>query len=334
MISLYGRYIQKNPSKPILKVWVQRYNSRGCATVERRLKALPQSRALKTHKLDNVCPGEVKPVIPTPPVSVTPSPTPTTVNTGGTPSATSGSAPTAPAVQSSGVITTSTSHQNHTVSAIPSTPAPTTTPAPAKAPAPAPAPTPPVSTPQSQDLLWSNPATWGGTVPSASTEVIIPAGKRIVLDVSATVKNILVLGTLELKDTPLQLTTDYIMVHGTLRAGKSDAPFMSKAIITLRGSNTENVMDMGSRGILVMGGKLELYGNSPKVPWTKLADHALLGTQSLSLLANTSWATGDQIVIAPTDFYNDGQFQKSPETERLEVVSVNGTTLTLKTPLK
>ena len=186
-------------------------------------------------------------MISTPPVSITPSPTPPAVNTGGTPSAISGSAPTSPAVQSSGV-----SAGSSTLSPVP-TPAPLLAPAPTPAPAPAPTSTPPVSAPQSQDLLWSNPATWGGTVPSASTEVIIPAGKRIVLDVSATVKNILVLGTLELKDTPLQLTTDYIMVHGTLRAGKSDAPFMSKAIITLRGSNTENVMDMGSRGILVMG---------------------------------------------------------------------------------
>src|SRR4051812_27079581 len=30
---------------------------------------------------------------------------------------------------------------------------------------------------------WSDPATWGGTVPQATTKVVIPEGKTVVLDI-------------------------------------------------------------------------------------------------------------------------------------------------------
>ena len=182
--------------------------------------------------------------------------------------------------------------------------------------------------------LWSEAATWGGAIPIAGSEVVIPVGKRIVLDMDATVKNITVLGTLELKDTALKLQTDYIVVRGIFRAGNALKPFSSKAVISLKGMDTENISNMGSRGILVMGGKLELIGAKPSLAWTKLSDHTTAGTSNLSLLENTGWKASDQIVIAPTDFYNDGNFQKSPETELLEVQSTSGSSLALKTALR
>ncbi len=182
-------------------------------------------------------------------------------------------------------------------------------------------------------LLWSDAATWGGALPASSSEVIIPEGKRIVLDVDANVKNITVLGTLEFKNTNLNLSADFIAVQGTLRIGSALNPFLSKAIISLKGSNTENIMNMGSRGILVMGGKLELFGTKPGVAWTKLADHSAAGASSVALLENTGWKASDQIVIAPTDFYNDGNFQKTPITEKLEVESNTGSSLVFKTAL-
>ena len=183
-------------------------------------------------------------------------------------------------------------------------------------------------------LFWSSPSTWGGTVPTANTQVVIPVGKRIVLDVSTTVKNITVLGTLEVKDTPLELQTDYIAVQGALRLGSAINPIGSKITITLKGNPAENIMNMGSRGILVMGGRLEIYGKAPKVAWTKLADNSPSGATNLSLLENTGWLAGDQLVIAPTDFYNDGNFQKSPITEQGEVQSTTGSSIALKTALQ
>jgi hypothetical protein len=182
-------------------------------------------------------------------------------------------------------------------------------------------------------LLWSDAATWGGNVPTASSEVVIPAGKRIVLDVNATVKNMTVLGTFEFKDTNLNLQADYIAVSGAMRLGSAINPFSSKATITLTGKNDENIMNMGSRGILVMGGELSIYGVAPSVTWTKLADHGAAGALSLALLETTGWKENDKIVIAPTDFYNDENFQISPITENLTVQSSTGSIIALKTAL-
>lgn len=180
-------------------------------------------------------------------------------------------------------------------------------------------------TPQS---LWSDPTTWGGTLPGATSSVTIPAGKRVVLDSSVTVKNLTILGTLEFADKNLELTSDYIMLHGALRIGTAMKPFDYKATITLTGDASENIMNMGSRGILVMGGKLELYGKSPAKAWTKLNDHAAVGATRLTLLEDTSWKVGDQIVIAPTDF------QELGETEAFEATAVDGNSLSLRTGLQ
>jgi G8 domain len=197
------------------------------------------------------------------------------------------------------------------------------------------APTPTTDPPASSTppSLWSDPATWSGAVPTASSSVTIPADKRVVLDVDAKVKNLTVLGTLEFADKNLNLETDYISLMGRLKIGDALKPFDKKATITLTGSESENIMEMGSRGILVMGGKLELYGKTPAKTWTKLSDHAAAGTTALSLLENPGWNTGDQIVVAPTDFYDDGNFMKTSVTENIEVSSIAGNTLNLKTGL-
>ena len=178
--------------------------------------------------------------------------------------------------------------------------------------------------------LWSNPATWGGTVPGANSSVTIPVGQRVVLDSSVTVKNLTVLGTLEFAGKDLELTSDYILLRGALRIGTLVKPFEYKATITLTGSLSEDIMNMGSRGILVMGGKLELYGKSPLKAWTKLADHAAAGATNLALLEETGWKAGDQIVVAPTDFYDDGNRMRTSQTEQrvVSVASSGAVTLT------
>jgi hypothetical protein len=193
------------------------------------------------------------------------------------------------------------------------------------------APPPPgVETPAS---AWSNPATWGGNVPTATSSVTVPAGKRIILDTNATVKNLTVLGTLEFARNDVSLQSDYITVKGALKIGDALNPFKQRATITLTGSGSEDVMNMGSRGILVMGGRLELYGQTPAKTWTKLADHAAAGSTTLQLLENPGWNAGDQVVVAPTDFYNDGTFMKTSLTEARTVKAVSGSALTLETGL-
>jgi hypothetical protein len=183
--------------------------------------------------------------------------------------------------------------------------------------------------------LWSDPKTWGSAgVPADGANVSIPSTASIVLDQNLNLGNLEIMGSLELKEQDLQLSVNNIMLHGTLRIGSAVKPFEHKATITLNASDpaTDN-MGMGTRGLLVMGGKLELYGKTPNLAWTKLADHAPDNSSILSLKDAVDWKVGDQIVVAPTDFYNDGNFTKTSETEQLEVSSVTGSTVSLRAPL-
>lgn len=152
--------------------------------------------------------------------------------------------------------------------------------------------------------LWSDASIWGGTKPVAGQDVVIPADWHLILDENTpSLGGITLLGTLEFAEMDLELTAEWMMVHGMLRIGSEDNPFFHKAILTLTASDTgEQIMNMGTRGIMVMGGQLELHGSAP-LPWTKISQHADRGTSGISVLSAQGWQTGDEIIVAPTDFF-------------------------------
>jgi len=73
---------------------------------------------------------------------------------------------------------------------------------------------------------WSDPATWPGRrLPGAGAEVVIPAGMRVVLDMSPPpLRSLLVEGELHAGDRDVELSAGWIMVHGLLQAGSEGAP--------------------------------------------------------------------------------------------------------------
>ncbi len=79
---------------------------------------------------------------------------------------------------------------------------------------------------------------------------------------------------------------------------------------------------MGTRGLIVMGGTLELHGTPPTKTWTKINAHAPQGSTNLSLLESVNWQVSDQIVVAPTDYIGTGDAQK------VSINSISGTSLT------
>lgn len=177
-------------------------------------------------------------------------------------------------------------------------------------------------------LSWSDPETWGGTLPQAGDSVVIPEGMSVILDANPpALSGLTIHGELIFAEQDLQLTSHWIMVHGTLQIGREDTPYTHQALIRLTGTPDQNMMDMGSRGIMVMGGRLLLYGAVPEVPWTKINQHIQNGENELNLLENTQWQAGDQIVLAPTDFYGVSQ------TELLEISSSSGDQLNTTTPV-
>jgi G8 domain len=167
-------------------------------------------------------------------------------------------------------------------------------------------------------MRWSNPATWGGTLPGAGAQVVVPAGRTIILDTdTASLGALDIQGTLAFEDRDVALTATSIHVGGTLSIGSAARPFVSKATITLTGAPAA-ANDGVSRGIVVSGGQLSLYGAVPSPVWTKLNDHAQAGATSFTLADSVNWAAGSTIAVAPTDFYSVAQ------TERLTVANVNG----------
>jgi hypothetical protein len=179
-------------------------------------------------------------------------------------------------------------------------------------------------------MLWSDPGTWGGDKPEAGEAVTIPHDWHVILDEDTpALGGIMLNGTLEFSRKDLALTADWIMVHGALVVGSEAEAFTHRATITLTGSDPEeSIMGMGTRGIMVMGGALELHGAPPARAWTKLNTHAAAGADSLTLAEETGWQAGDQIVVAPTDFYGIS------ETERFTLASVNGIAVSLSAPLQ
>ena len=190
-------------------------------------------------------------------------------------------------------------------------------------------------------LLWSNPATWtsfGSTKPVAGSDVTIPDGVEIILDESPpSLSSITVMGKLVFADQNINLTAKWIMVHGTFQVGTSSIPYTKKAVITLNDTNINaSIMGMGTRGIMVMGGTLELHGITPLKAVTKINDHAARNAKSVNLVDAVTWKANDEIVIATSDFYmepNNNQPAGSPANLGISAqkttltTAANGTTL-------
>jgi cell surface hyaluronidase len=177
---------------------------------------------------------------------------------------------------------------------------------------------------------WSDPATWGGVLPIASSAVTIPAGKTVTLDQDARVASLTIDGALVAADQNLELTANWIMLHGQgkFSAGSANQPFKKRLVIQLSGTNpSEKIMGMGTKFLGVMGGTLELYGQ-PKRSWTRLNATALRGATQLTLLGPLSgWQVGDEIAIAPSDY-------NALEAEKRKITAINAQVVTLDRPLE
>ena len=157
----------------------------------------------------------------------------------------------------------------------------------------------------SEPQRWSDPATWGGSIPSAGDRVVIPGGAKVLLDTSSpSLTGLQVDGSLRFANRDLELTSRWIVVHGALRVGSETKPFTSRATITLTGAESEaSVMDMGTKVLGVMGGRLDLHGK--RVPgWTRLGATAAPGSRTITLASSPPWRPGDRIVIASSDYWD------------------------------
>ena len=173
---------------------------------------------------------------------------------------------------------------------------------------------------------WSDPATWPNRkVPAAGDNVTIPEGKNVVLDVTPpALGGLTIEGKLSFANTAdVELTTEWIMLHGELAIGTEASPHTRKATITFTNTvpDEEPMKGMGDRGIMIMGGTLNLHGDR-KNAWTKLSQTAATGSTSIQVLDASGWRAGDEIVLASTDF-------DPRQAERRTIASIKGNAITL-----
>lgn len=139
---------------------------------------------------------------------------------------------------------------------------------------------------------WSDPTIWPtGQVPRQGEVVNIPPDLAVTLDVNPPgLKGLNIYGVLRFDNKDLQLSTDWIMVHGKLEIGTPSQPFRNRAVLTLTGNDpNENIMGMGSKVIGVMkGGVLDLHGE-PRNGWTKLSGSVAAGSNRIIVLDSSGW---------------------------------------------
>src|SRR4051794_14122325 len=178
---------------------------------------------------------------------------------------------------------------------------------------------------------WSDPATWPNRkVPVAGDKVTIDAGKEVVLDVNTpALGGVTIDGKLSFADSAdVELTTEWIMLHGELEIGTEAKPHTRKATITFTNNvKDEDISGVGGttdkvdRGIMLMGGTLNLHGDRTNT-WTKLSSTANAGVTSIQVLNAAGWRAGDEIVLASTDY-------DPRQAERRTISAVSGNTITL-----
>ncbi len=178
--------------------------------------------------------------------------------------------------------------------------------------------------------LWSDSSIWsGGAVPAEGDIVTIAEGLDVVLDVSPpALYGMNVNGRLSFADDQdVELTTEWILLRGELQIGSEGAPHTGHATITLTDNVPgENINGMGDRGILIVGGTLNLHGDRENA-WTKLARTAEAGSTAIEVLDASEWRVGDQIVLASTDF-------NPRQAERRHIAEISGNVITLDQPLE
>ena len=177
---------------------------------------------------------------------------------------------------------------------------------------------------------WSDAATWPDKkVPGKDAVVTIEKDMDVVLDVSPPpLHGLRINGKLSFADNKdLELTTEWIMLHGELEIGSEASPHTRNATITLTNNVPgEDIEAMGDRGIMLMGGTLSLHGNR-KDSWTNLAKTAAAGSNTIEVLNAGDWKKGDVIVVASTDF-------DPHQAEQRTISSVSGKVITLDQKLQ
>ena len=101
-------------------------------------------------------------------------------------------------------------------------------------------------------LRWSDPATWGGTLPEVGAYIVVPADKTILLDTAPPeLKTLEIAGVLIFADQDLKLSVKNLLLTGVLQIGSPEKFYTHQAEISLVGKDSR---------FLLQGGRLAIFG--------------------------------------------------------------------------
>ena len=198
---------------------------------------------------------------------------------------------------------------------------------------------PEAPTPPPGPARWSDPATWGGTVPGPAD--VAGVSQPVLLDVDAQVAGVQIAEGAELIFDPAASRTltssGNVVVAGALRARPADASVLHRVAFAgidesrFVGSHTMAPVD-SDVGVWVVGnGVLDLVG-TPKKAWSNLASGADAGDATITVADASGWLPGDEIVVTPTESTQAEGFAE--RQDRRVVQSVDGGQVTLDQPLE
>lgn len=193
--------------------------------------------------------------------------------------------------------------------------------------------------PDLSDLArWSDPATWGGSLPIDGAAVTLPTS--ILLDQSVNVGSLSVPEGTALIFDPVQSlvleSTGNVIVEGLLSMEPASADLEQR--IRFLGVDEARMVGGGMAalatdvGLWVMGGGTVQLVGATKEPWGRPNAPLTSGTSTVKLdRPAAGWRAGDQLVFTPTGSPSSGNVTNG--YDRAEVVSVSGATVTFSPPL-
>lgn len=198
-----------------------------------------------------------------------------------------------------------------------------------------------------QSGLWSDPGTWGDSVPDCDSvestptehvgeDVLIPDGIVVTYDLKSTthIGSIEVSGVLEFSaahPTCLYCDDITVMPGGRLEIGTEDSPAIAEVVFCNSELDLDSDPKQFGRGLIAFG-DIAMVGES-KTPYVRTASDVTSGALSAETGDQIAgWATGDRLVIPKTsqDYFGRYGMVRSTETE----VAVCGGGLSWNAPLQ
>jgi hypothetical protein len=186
---------------------------------------------------------------------------------------------------------------------------------------------------------WSDPATWGGKVPTEADEAVVD--QPILLDVDARVAGVRIDPEGAVVFDPgasRTLTSDRnIIVSGLIKAHPTSPDvvhtiqFVEVDESSFEGGHTETPFDSDVGLWVISAGAIDLQGTR-KTAWTNLTGAVEAGATTISVDAADGWRPGDEIVITPTEPTTVAEYWL--HHDRLTIAAVDGQRVTLDKPLR